>query len=89
MKEVCHGCFFSAPHLRRAIRKEDLLPLDVNARSNNIPACEQWPVVLPSPICMELLAIVSMVSVAVWLPPEDTVQLPLILLFLSLSILPS
>jgi len=53
----------------RASREEDLLPPYVDACSHNIPTGEQRPVILPCPIRMELLAIIAMVTIAVWLPP--------------------
>lgn len=44
----------------------------MDARPDNIPAREQRAVVLPSPVRMELLAIVTMVPIAIWLPSAST-----------------
>ncbi len=53
----------------RSVREEHLLPLQVHPGADDIARAERRPVVVPLPIGMELLAVVPVVSIAVWLPP--------------------
>ena len=57
-----------------ASREEDLLPLYVYAGAHHIPSGEEGPVILPTTIGMELLAIITMVAIAVGLPSAGSHQ---------------
>ena len=56
---------------REASREEDLLPLYVYASAHYIPSGEQGPIILPTTIGVELLAIIAMIAIAVGLPPVE------------------